>query len=692
MIHPEGNPPMARAPEADPPTPPSHRPAAVPAFPWPAGLAPRSSGAAAVAAACAVLLAACSPQGPAAGGDATPAVQQAHAAVAKAADLSDPATFADARRGFIAAPTGQVKDAGNQVIWDFDAFAFVQGAAPPTVNPSLWRQALLNNQVGLFKVADRIWQLRGFDLANLTLIEGKTGWIVVDTLTAKETASAAMAFARQHLGHKPVSGVIFTHSHVDHFGGALGVIPAEEARARKVPVVAPAGFLDEATSENVMMGVAMGRRAMFMYGSRLPRDAKGTVDTGLGKAVAFGQVGLLAPTQVIDQPRQELVIDGLRFVFHNVPGSEAPSEFVFEIPELKAFCGAEMMSHTLHNLYTLRGAKVRDALKWAGYLDDSLQYTAQAEVIFNQHHWPVWGAERIREFITRQRDTYKYIHDQTVRLMNAGLTSSEIAETLQLPASLHNHLNVRGYYGTVRHNARAVYQHYLGWFDAHPANLDALPPVEAGRRYVELAGGADALVAAARKAYDAGDFRWAAELLKHAVHADGKNTAARELMARSFEQMGYLAESAPWRNFYLTGALELRQGPPEKGIPRDILVDMLQHTPIERFLEAMAASLNGPKAADVTLAINLVFSDLNQSFVLRVENGVMHFRQQAPAADANATLTLTKAFFLKMMTGQAGAQALLTSSETRIGGSTIDLARFFALLDKPTGTFPIVTR
>ena len=642
----------------------------------------------------AAALAGCQRSGPApaAGSTVAPTVQQAHAAVAKAADLSDPASFADAKRGFIAAPKGQVKDEAGNVIWDYDAFAFVDGAAPATVNPSLWRQALLNNQIGLFKVRDGIWQLRGFDLANLTLIEGKTGWIVVDTLTSRETAAAAMAFARQHLGDKPVSAVVFTHSHVDHFGGALGVIAAEDTKARGVSVVAPVGFMEEATSENLMMGVAMGRRSMYMYGSRLPRNAGGLVDTGLGKAVAYGRVGILAPTIVVDAPTQEVLLDGVRFVFHNVPGSEAPAEFTFYLPELQAFCGAELMSHTLHNLYTLRGAKVRDALKWAGYLDASLAQAAQAEVVFNQHHWPVWGRARIDDFITKQRDVYRYIHDQTVRQMNAGLTGPEIADTLQLPQALQDHLNVRGYYGTVRHNVRAVYQFYLGWFDAHPANLDALPPVEAGKRYVALAGGADKLVAAAQQAFDAGDFRWAAELLKHAVYADPKNRAASELMARCFEQMGYLAESAPWRNFYLTGALELRQGPPDKGIPSSALLDMLQHTPIERFLEAMAANLDGPKAADSRLKINLVFTDLGESYVLQLGNGVLHHHAAAPAPDANATLRLTKPFFLKMMTGGAGAKDLLLSDDTKIEGSTLDLGRFFALLNKAPGNFPIVTR
>ncbi len=665
---------------------------------WPALAVNRRGAALLLAAALACTLAACSRPGPGPGAaapatsGATPTVQQANAVVAAAADLADAPSMADARRGFVAAPHGQVKNAAGKVIWDFDSFAFVQGAAPATVNPSLWRQALLNNQVGLFKVSDGIWQLRGFDLANMTLIEGKTGWIVVDTLTSRETAAAAMAFARQHLGNKPVSAVIFTHSHVDHFGGALGVVGADDAKARGVSVVAPVGFMEEATSENVLMGIAMGRRAAYMYGSRLPRNATGLVDTGLGKAVAFGSVGILPPTVVVSLPQQELVIDGLRFVFHNVPGSEAPAEFTFYLPDLKAFCGGELMSHTLHNLYTLRGAKVRDAFKWAAYLDDSLVHADGAEVVFNQHHWPVWGQPRIREFITMQRDAYRFIHDQTVRHMNAGLTAPEIAEQLSLPKPLQDYLNVRGYYGTVRHNVRAVVQFYLGWFDAHPANLDALPPVQAGQRYVALAGGAAAVQAAAQRAFDAGDFRWAAELLKHAVYADPNNTAAKELMARSFEQMGYMAESAPWRNFYLTGALELRQGAPDVGLTRDMLIDMLQHTPIERFLEAMAASLNASKAGDTQLKINLVFSDLKKSYVLRIENSVLHFKQAPAAADANATLTLTKAFFLQMMTGKAGAKELLLSDQTQITGSRLDLGRFFTLLDKAPGTFAIVTR
>jgi alkyl sulfatase BDS1-like metallo-beta-lactamase superfamily hydrolase len=641
-----------------------------------------------------ILAAGCTkaPQPPATQGLPGATVQAIHAAADKATDFSDPESFADAKRGFIAAPEGKITAEDGRVIWDFDDFDFVAGQSPATVHPSLWRQALLNNHVGLFKVTDRIWQVRGFDIANMTLIQGDTGWIVVDTLTARETAAAALAFARQHLGDQPVSAIVFTHSHVDHFGGALGVLSAEDVIARGVPVVAPVGFLEEATSENVLMGTAMVRRAAYMYGSRLPRTAEGLIDTGLGKAVAMGRVGILPPTRVVEADVEEIVLDGVRFVFHNVPGAEAPAEFTFALPDLDAYCGAELMGHTLHNLYTLRGAKVRDGLKWARYLDEALEHAADAEVVFNQHHWPVWGQERIQDFIRKQRDAYKFIHDQTVRRMNAGQTAPEIAETLRLPPVLENHLNVRGYYGTVRHNVKAVYQLYLGWFDAHPANLDPHPPVEVARRYVDAIGGPERVLAVAQAAYDAGDYRWSSELLKHAVYADSGNAAARELLARSFEQLGYASEASTWRNFYLSGAFELREGPPETGMDRAAMMDLLRHTPPERFLEAMAASIDAEAAGDLVLTINLVFTDLDETWVLKLENGVLHHRAQAADPSANATLKVSKPFFLGLMTGAAGATDLLTSDELSIEGSTVDLARFLRLLDKAPGTFPIVTR
>ncbi len=626
--------------------------------------------------------------------DATAVTRVRQAATLGALDVNAPESFEDARRGLIASPSGQVRNVQGQVVWDFDVLRFAQGEAPATVHPGLWRQARLNQTPGLYQVREGIWQLRGFDLANLTLIQGRTGWIVVDPLTTQETAAAALAFARQHLGVQPVSGLVFTHSHVDHFGGALGVLTAQEAKARGVPIVAPAGFMEEATSENVLLGPAMSRRAGFMYGSHLPRDARGVVDNGLGMAVAAGRIGILPPTVLIDQPTQALDIDGVRFVFHNVPGSEAPAEMTFELPDLRAFGAAELVSQTMHNLYTLRGAKVRDALAWSRYIDRAIEHAGRAEVVFLQHGWPVWGRERIDTFMTTQRDTYRYLHDQTVRLLNAGQTPGEIAEAVQLPPALAAQWASRGYYGTVKHNVRAVAQFYLGWFDAHPATLDPLPPVEAARRYVNLAGGADAAMAVARQAYDAGDYRWTAELLRHVLLADGKNAAARSLMAQSLEQLGYAAESAPWRNFYLTGAQELRQGiaPRSTSAPRGALADMLMQTPIPQFLDAMAASLNGPRADDVRLGVALRFSDVGESYGLWIENAVLHHRSGMPLQPPSTTLTLSKPAFLRLINGQATPQELVASGALRIDGDAQALRQLMGLLDKPMRDFPIMTR
>ena len=627
---------------------------------------------------------------PAPGGDVTAATAQAQAAFAKTLPPAEAQAFADASRGLVARPQGRIVDADGGVLVDFDAFRFVDGEAPPTVNPSLWRQARLNAQIGLFKVVDGVYQLRGFDIGNMTLVEGRTGWIVIDALTCRETAAAAIAFARQHLGNKPVTALLYTHSHADHFGGALALLSPEQAR--QVPVIASAGFMEEATSENILVGTAMARRSFYQFGKTLPPSPRGLVDTGLGKGVGYGRLGVVAPNDLITQPSEERVLDGVRFIFHNVPGAEAPAEMSFSIPALKVYGGAEILAQTMHNLLPVRGAKVRDALRWAGYLQDALDQLGDAEVYIGQHNWPIWGRERIAEFIAKQRDAYKYTHDQTVRLINAGLTPNEIADQLRLPASLQNYYPIRGYYGDLRHNVKAVYQFYLGAYDGNPAHLDPLPPVEMAKRYVALAGGPEKALAAAQQAFDQGDYRWAAELLDRLVFADASHQAARTLLARTYEQLGYTAEAATWRNSYLTAAAELRSGPPSKGIDRAMAIDMLGQTPIERFLEAMAAGLNGPAAEGKNFKINLVLTDTKESYVLWIENAVLHHRRADPAADANATMKLTHGFFIRMMAGTAGAKDMLTSDEIAISGSRIDLVRFLGLIDKAAGTFPIVTR
>ena len=623
--------------------------------------------------------------------DASASTQKENATFAQAIAGASGQDFEDAKRGLIARPTGKILAADGSVLRDFAAYDFLQGTAPDTVNPSLWRHAQLNANVGLFKVMDGVYQLRGFDIANITLIEGKTGWIVVDALTSRESATAAMAFAEQHLGKKPVSGLVLTHAHADHFGGALGALSQADAAQRKVPIVAPAGFMEEATSENVLVGTAMGRRSVYQFGRDLPRSAKGNVDTGLGKDVIYGSIGILTPTWLIYQANQPMQIDGVDFVFHNVPNAECPAELSFSIPSKKLYDGAENLSQTMHNLLPIRGAKVRDALRWAAYMEQALEQTREAEVYIASHHWPIWGNANIQQFITMHRDVYKYTHDQTVRLMNAGYTPNEIADKVQLPKSLADFMAVRGHYGDLRHNVKAVYQFYLGFFDGNPAHLNPLAPAEVGKRYVELAGGPDKALAAAQQAFDKGDFRWTAELLNHVVMADSSNKTAKELLAKSYEQMGYSAESATWRNAYLSGAQELRNGPPSKGMSKAGAIDLLLQTPMERFLEAMAASLDGPAAEGKNYRINLVLSDQKESYALWIDHAVLHFKRgQHPEADA--TLTLTKPLFVKIIAGSAGIQDTLLSDDLKLSGSKVGLVRFFGLIEKAPGTFGIVTR
>ena len=625
-------------------------------------------------------------------GDASPTTVATNAGFAKNLNLADPQDFEDATRGFIAKPTGKLVQADGTVLKDFDVYSFLDGKAAETVNPSLWRHAQLNANIGLYKVMDGVYQLRGFDMANMSLIEGKTGWIVVDPLTARESSKVALEFARKHLGNKPVSAIILTHAHVDHYGGILGITTPEEVAQRKIPIIAPEGFMEEATSENVMVGIGMGRRSMYQLGKNLPRSVTGNVDTGLGKDLVYGTVGILPPNALITKPTQPMQVDGVGFVFHNVPNAECPAELSFNIPALKLYDGAENMVHTMHNLLPVRGAKVRDALRWSTYMEEAIAQTEGVEVFIASHNWPVWGNANIKKMFAMHRDVYKYTHDQTVRLINAGYTPYEISDMIKLPKSLEGYFGARGYYGDLRHNVRAVYQFYLGHYDGNPANLNKLPPQDSAKRYLELIGGADKAVAAAQTAYDKGEYRWAAELLNQAVFGDPSSKAAKELLAKTYDQLGYQSEAATWRNSYLTAAMELRQGPPSQGLDKSYWVEALVHTPMERFLEAMAGGLDGPAAEGKDLKVNLVLTDTKESYVLWIENAVLHFKSAPTDSSANATLTLTKPIFVKMIAGTAGVKDTLMSDDLKIGGSKIDLVRFFSLLEKAPGTFSIVTK
>ncbi|HEV7731966.1 MAG TPA: alkyl sulfatase dimerization domain-containing protein [Candidatus Binatia bacterium] len=615
----------------------------------------------------------------------------ANSAVAESLPLADQQDFEDARRGLVASdPDVEITDANGRRVWNTTDYDFVTGDPPASVNPSLWRQAKLNGLHGLFEVAPGIHQVRGYDLANMTIIAGTTGWIVVDPLGSRETAAAALALARRQLGTQPIRAVIFTHSHVDHFGGIDGVLPDAAARAG-VRIIAPKGFIEEATSENVLAGLAMGRRATFMYGMPLARSPRGHVDTGLGKGPSRGALSITEPTELVDHTPQPMDIDGVPFVFQYVPGSEAPAELTFYLPDAKAFCAAEITSHTLHNLYTLRGAKVRDALRWSAYIDEAITLFPDAEIVFASHHWPVWDRVRVRTYLEQQRDTYRYLHDQTLRLANGGATPQEIAEQLELPPSLRNVFASRGYYGTVRHNAKAVYQNYFGWYDGNPANLDPLPPTESSTRYVEAMGGADAVIRRAAEAAGRGEYRWAATLLNHVVFADPKNTGAREQLAATYDQLGYQAESGPWRDEYLTGAFELRHGVQPSAATPAAAADLLLHLPLQDFFASLAARVDGPAADGKDTIINMTFSDLGETWVLSLQNAVLHASKRAPDPNASATVTLSRPFLVRLITGQSSLRELVFSDELQVDGSRMALLSLLMLLERPSEPFAIVT-
>ncbi|MGH6680096.1 MAG: alkyl/aryl-sulfatase, partial [Bradyrhizobium sp.] len=479
----------------------------------------------------------------------------------------------------------------------------------------------------LFEVVPGVYQVRGLDIANMTLIEGNSGVIVVDTLTSIEGASAAMELYFQHRGKRPVAAVIFTHTHTDHWGVARGVLDDEALASGSVPIIAPNLFMEHAVSENIIAGPAMLRRAQYQFGPFLAKGPRGQVDCGLGKSMAAGSVALLRPSDLIIATGDTRTIDGLEFEFQMAPNSEAPAEMHFYVARYKLLNLAENCTHNFHNLLPFRGADVRDALAWSKYLNAALLlWGGKAEAMCGQHHWPVWGRERIDTMIRQQRDLYKFAHDQTVRLMNHGLTAAEIAETIRLPRSLEGAWHARGYYGHIRHNVKAIYQKYLGWYDANPVNLDPLPPVEAGLKYVEYMGGADALIARARKDFANGEFRFVAQALSHLVFAEPDNQVARALLADTFEQLGYAAESATWRNAYLLGAQELRLGMPKTSprppMPRETLAALRT----EQLWDMLSVRLNGPKAEGRHIVLNWTFSDTNERFVLTLENSALTYR------------------------------------------------------------------
>ena len=597
------------------------------------------------------------------------------------ADLADRTDFDNANRGLIARlEPGVIKNAEGRVVWDIDAYgAVTQGECPPTVDPSLWRQAKLTAIQGLFEVTGGVYQVRGADLSNMTLVESDNGVIVIDPLISAECAQAAIGLYRAHRGDRQVVAVIYTHAHIDHFGGVLGVVDADTG----VPIIAPEHFMEHAVSENVYAGTAMLRRGMYYAGQGVPLGAEGNLTMGLGAKASKGTIGLIAPTLDITRTGQEEVIDGVRVVFQLTPGTESPAEMNFFFPAQRALCLAENATHNLHNLLTLRGAQVRDPRIWSRYLNEAMElFLDHTDVAFASHHWPIWGREEISRFLAEQRDLYGYLHDQTLRLLNKGLTGAEIAEVMDVPPALDAVWHTHGYYGSVSHNVKAIYQRYLGWYDGNPAHLWQHPPEAAAQRYARLAGGADQLAARAREFLDEGDLRFAAELASHAVFADPGSAEARDVLAAALTRLAYGSENATWRNCFLKGATELRDG--IAPTPLSASAGMARAMSITQLFDTIAIRIDGPRAAATSLAVLWHFTDSDERYLMQLSNGLLVHHPTSRTPHADLTVRLTRAQLIGLLLSGS-----LDGVET--AGDAGVLKTLMGLTDEPDPDFAVVT-
>ena len=610
----------------------------------------------------------------------------------------NPADLERVRKGFIAKrENGLITDEKGRFVGNSDNYEFLRDGreCPETVNPQLWRHATLNAHHGLFKVADGVWQVRGYDISNITFIRGTNGWVVIDPLTSEHTARAALELMDEHVEKLPTTVVIFTHSHADHFGGVLGVTTKEDVDAGRCQIVAPIGFLYETVGENVIAGSAMSRRATYQFGPMLPPGPTGHVDCGLGTGVPIGPPGLLAPTTDITYTGEELVLDGVRVIFQLTPETEAPAEMNFFFPDHGWLCMAENCSQTMHNLVPIRGALVRNALNWSKYINQSIEmFAAKTNVLFTSHNWPTWGTSDVRDFLILQRDLYKWMHDQTMRHANHGMTAVEIANMLELPEEFQAQEHTRGFYGDLVHNVKAVYQRYLSWYDGNPANLNKLPPSEAGRRYVELAGGMESLLASARKSFEDGDYRWVAEVVNHAVFADPSNTEARNLQADVLEQLGYQAESSTFRNAYLMGAQELRKGPPAPTASHVRARSLIRAMTIEQVFDTLSVRVMSEKIGGLSHCVNWTFTDMagtsDHQWVLGLSNRTMYSTQGRHEVSAEATITLSRTLLLEIIAQATTFVDELSAGTVTIEGDSAALLNIFGNLDTFATGFAIV--
>ncbi len=607
--------------------------------------------------------------------------------------FSDKRDFEEQKKGFIARPeSGQIKDESGRVVWDMDRYDFLlEDKEYDSIHPSLQRQAILNMNYGLYEVVPGIYQVRGFDLSNISFIKGDTGWIVIDPLTSREVSKAALDLVNKEIGERPVVAVIYSHSHADHWGGVKGIVSSEDVASGKVKLIAPVDFMEHAVSENVYAGNAMNRRLFYQYGSLLKPSPYGHVDQSIGKNVSTGTMGLIEPNVIIDKPIEELTVDGVEMIFQNTPGTEAPSEMNTYFPQFKAFWAAENITGTIHNIYTLRGAPVRDSLKWSKYINEALyNFGQEADVMFASHSWPRWGNERIQEVMRGQRDMYAHMNNQVLHLANQGVTINEVHNVYEVPESLQQQWIARGYHGSFEHNTRAVINRYLGYWDANPTTLIPLSPADSAPLYAEMMGGSDKIIEKGKELYGSGDYLLCTEILNKLVYAEPENQGAKDLLADCFEQIGYQQESPSVRNSFLAAAYELRNGIPEGSTPDTMSPDVAQAIPTDLLLDYFAIEVDSKKAEDLEFVVNWIEPDSGDTYVVEMSNATLTNIKGQRADNADLTITINRSDLEKVLTGQSTFEDLVDSGTIKLEGDQTVISKLKSTMVPFELTFEIM--